>query len=31
VQGDTTILAKLTNVKNNLPMDDAMFNPVVGK
>jgi hypothetical protein len=31
LQGDTTILAKLTNVKNNLPMDDAIFSPVVSK
>ncbi len=31
VQGDTTILAKVTNVKNNLPMDDAIFRPVLSK
>jgi hypothetical protein len=31
LQGDTTILAKLTNVKNNIPMEDALFRPVVSK
>jgi zinc protease len=31
LQGDTTILAKITNVKNNLPLDDAIFSPIVSK